>query len=97
MTDISSISFLQSKFAPFSRVTRLSYVNFFQVLEAEPLEPDNFVNIDWNALPQLVHPVGGELPIKRLEKKCQQLENLAAAVMSIYQKGDVIGKIVFQH
>ena len=62
-------------------------------MEAESLEPDNLVIIDWNALPQLVHPLGGELPIKRLEKKCQQLENLAAAVMSIYQKGDVIGKI----
>ena len=50
--------------------------------------------MDWNALPELVHPLGGELPLKRLEKKCQQLENLAAAVLSIYQKGDIIGKTI---
>jgi len=68
----------------------ISEATSIEVLEAEPLEPEKFIKIDWNALPQLVHPLGGELPMKRLEKKCQQLENLAAAVMSIYQPGDVI-------
>ena len=55
------------------------------------MESENF-SIDWNSLPQLVHPLGGDLPPERLGKKCQQLENLASAVMSIYQEGDVIGK-----
>ena len=64
-----------------------------QILEAEPLQPETFT-VDWNALPELVHPLGGELPLKRLEKKCQQLENLAAAVLSIYQKGDIIGTTI---
>ena len=73
----------------------LSFHIFFslQILEAEPLQPETFT-VDWNALPELVHPLGGELPLKRLEKKCQQLENLAAAVLSIYQKGDIIGKTI---
>ncbi len=37
--------------------------------------------LDWSAVPPLVHPTGGELPAKRLVKKCQQLECLAAAVV----------------
>ena len=57
------------------------------------MESEHFT-IDWNSLPQLVHPLGGDLPPERLEKKCQQLENLASAVMSIYCKGDVIGTIM---
>lgn len=39
--------------------------------------------IDWSSLPHLVHPMGGMLPEKRLLKKCQQLENLASAVLDV--------------
>ena len=39
--------------------------------------------IDWDSLPHLVHPLGGQLPVERLEKKCQQLENLTLAVLSL--------------
>ena len=66
--------------------------DYFQILESEPMESEDF-SIEWNSLPRLVHPLGGDLPPERLQKKCQQLENLASAVMSIYQKGDVIGKL----
>ena len=48
------------------------------------------MNLEWSALPDLVHPLGGHLPPERLEKKCQQLENLAGAVMSLHRPGDVI-------
>ena len=40
--------------------------------------------IDWDMLPLLVRPYeGGQLPIKRALKKCQQLENLALAVIKL--------------
>ena len=34
--------------------------------------------------------VAGSLPQSRLERKCQQLENLASTVTSIARDGDVI-------
>ena len=48
------------------------------------------MEVNWKSLPDLVHPLGGELPPERLEKKCQQLQNLASAVRDIYEVGDVI-------
>ena len=32
----------------------------------------------------------GEVPAKRVERKCQQLENLVTAVQAVAQPGDVI-------
>lgn len=61
---------------------------FAKVLEAVPYDFTH--KIDWDSLPELVHPLGGELPQDRLEKKCQQLENLASAVLSIAQPGQVL-------
>ena len=59
------------------------------VLEAVPF--DCTVNkIDWNSLPELVHPLGGQLPPDRLDRKCEQLENLALAVKSMARSGQVI-------
>ena len=46
--------------------------------------PDAASNLmDWSSFPELVHPLGGHLPEKRLLKKCQQLENLAKPVVDI--------------
>ena len=39
--------------------------------------------VDWTTVPRLVHPMGGCLPEKRLVKKCQQLESMAAEVVKI--------------
>ena len=39
--------------------------------------------VDWSTVPRLVHPMGGCLPEKRLVKKCQQLESMAAEVVKI--------------
>ena len=39
--------------------------------------------VDWATVPRLVHPMGGNLPEKRLVKKCQQLESMAAEVVKI--------------
>ena len=46
--------------------------------------------VDWTTVPRLVHPMGGCLPEKRLVKKCQQLESMAAEVVKI-----VTGKSFF--
>ncbi|XP_013387274.1 glutathione S-transferase C-terminal domain-containing protein [Lingula anatina] len=48
------------------------------------------VHLDWDSLPAGVHPKQGELPKSRIERKCQQLENLASAVVKIAKPGDVI-------
>lgn len=43
--------------------------------------------LDWSSFPILVRPYeGGQLPLKRAEKKCQQLENLALAVIELVNK-----------
>ncbi|KAH3843713.1 glutathione S-transferase C-terminal domain-containing protein-like isoform X1 [Dreissena polymorpha] len=47
------------------------------------------VQIAWPAVPHEASPKC-ELPEKRVARKCEQLENLATAVMSIAQSGDVI-------
>ena len=48
--------------------------------------------VDWSTVPRLVHPMGGCLPEKRLVKKCQQLESMAAEVVKI-----AAGKSCFCH
>ena len=65
------------------------FVYSFQVLQAMPFDYTS-AKIDWNALPELVHPLGGQLPPERLDKKCQQLENLTAAVKAMARPGQVI-------
>ena len=60
-----------------------------EVLQAMPFDYTSS-KIDWNALPELVHPLGGQLPPERLDKKCQQLENLTAAVKAMARPGQVI-------
>ncbi|XP_076467808.1 glutathione S-transferase C-terminal domain-containing protein-like [Babylonia areolata] len=48
------------------------------------------VKLDWDSLPASVHPRQGQVPAKRVERKCQQLENLVTAVMEVARPGDVI-------
>ena len=42
------------------------------------------------ALDVIAFLVAGEVPVKRVERKCQQLENLVTAVLEVAQPGDVI-------
>ena len=43
--------------------------------------------VDWESLPPLCHPKqGGQLPQKRIEKKCDQLANLLQMVQFIYRQ-----------
>lgn len=60
-------------------------------LNLESFEPEEDpVSLDWEALPLLARPEGGDLPPSRLERKRQQLENVAGAVLRLAKLGDVI-------
>ncbi|KAL8575601.1 hypothetical protein ACOMHN_028622 [Nucella lapillus] len=48
------------------------------------------VGLDWDSLPSAVHPREGEVPTKRVHRKCQQLQNLVTAVLEVARPGDVI-------
>lgn len=50
----------------------------------------NDVTLPWEQLPATVHPVEGELPLSRVARKCEQLENLARAVTHIASSGNII-------
>ena len=83
------LNFLAHLIIYFFKYISRNVMAFFQIFEARPALQGAF-SIDWTSLPELVHPLGGELPKERLEKKCQQLENLASAIDAIYHTGDVI-------
>lgn len=50
----------------------------------------NTLEFDWSTLPTDVHPNNGNLPKDRMLRKRQQLESMAAEVIKIAKKGDVI-------
>lgn len=52
--------------------------------------PSNAVSLAWSSFPAAVNPEEGELPLSRLERKCQQLENIVSAVQFVAKDGDVI-------
>lgn len=47
-------------------------------------------DFDWTSIPFEALPEGGQLPIKRLQRKKEQLESLARAVICMARKGDRI-------
>ncbi|XP_074650965.1 glutathione S-transferase C-terminal domain-containing protein-like [Tubulanus polymorphus] len=46
--------------------------------------------LDWLSLPHCAHPTSGGLPVNRVDRKCQQIENLATAIQHIAKPGDTI-------
>lgn len=52
--------------------------------------PSDDLKISWSSYPLAFSPQGGELPAKRLERKCQQLENIVSAVKEVARDGDII-------
>lgn len=46
--------------------------------------------LDWESLPSELHPAQGDLPTKRLERKCQQLESMVTAVLKLAKEGETI-------
>ena len=57
-------------------------------LSSEPFGAE--MEIDWKDIPQDATPVGGKLPITRLKRKFEQLENLCKPVLKLAKSGDVI-------
>lgn len=47
-------------------------------------------DFDWSVIPIEATPEGGALPISRLKRKFEQLENLAKPVVKIAKEGDII-------
>lgn len=48
------------------------------------------VTLDWNEVPYEARPDGGALPLTRLKRKFEQLENLCKPVLKLAKPGDVI-------
>ncbi|XP_042907398.2 glutathione S-transferase C-terminal domain-containing protein [Parasteatoda tepidariorum] len=46
--------------------------------------------LDWNSLPKELHPATGDLPAKRVERKCQQIESIVTAALKIAVEGQTI-------
>ncbi|CAG7826822.1 unnamed protein product, partial [Allacma fusca] len=53
-------------------------------IQAFNFNEDKIPPFDWDSLPHLVHPEGGQLPVSRVEKKSQQLSNLALMVLKVF-------------
>lgn len=54
------------------------------------IHPADVISLPWSSFPSAVSPQEGQLPFSRLQRKCQQLENVVSAVKSVAKKGDVI-------
>ena len=54
-------------------------------IQALNFNEDKISAFDWDHLPRLVHPEGGQLPPNRIEKKSQQLSNLALMVEKVFR------------
>ncbi|XP_066965950.1 glutathione S-transferase C-terminal domain-containing protein homolog isoform X1 [Macrobrachium rosenbergii] len=68
-----------------------------EVLGVSCIEPsyDNHplgdsIKLPWSEYPGALSPQEGQLPPSRLERKCQQLDNIVSAVMSLVNEDDVI-------
>lgn len=46
--------------------------------------------LQWENLPSVLHPAHGDLPQKRLDRKCQQLESIVTSVLKIAKDNQVI-------
>ncbi|KAK8746668.1 hypothetical protein OTU49_017132 [Cherax quadricarinatus] len=52
--------------------------------------PSAVISLPWSSFPSAVSPQEGQLPLSRLNRKCQQLENVVSAIQIFAKKGDVI-------
>ncbi|XP_077300678.1 glutathione S-transferase C-terminal domain-containing protein homolog [Arctopsyche grandis] len=68
--------------------TALGFIK--QGLEIDLCKTKRQSKIDWSSVPDAANPFGGHLPADRVERKTQQLENLATAVLNIAKDGNRI-------
>ncbi|XP_049706450.2 glutathione S-transferase C-terminal domain-containing protein homolog [Helicoverpa armigera] len=59
-------------------------------MELEISNNDLEPTFKWSEIPEGANPYAGHLPDSRVQRKSQQLENLALAVLSIVKEGDII-------
>ncbi|XP_071951589.1 glutathione S-transferase C-terminal domain-containing protein-like [Antedon mediterranea] len=52
--------------------------------------PSSSIKILWDQLQPQVHPAYGDVPGERSQRKCQQIENIVAAVKMIAKAGDYV-------
>uniref|UniRef100_A0A2A4ISK8 GST C-terminal domain-containing protein n=1 Tax=Heliothis virescens TaxID=7102 RepID=A0A2A4ISK8_HELVI len=62
----------------------------FVTEEMEVSDNDLKLSFKWSEIPEGANPYAGHLPDARVQRKSQQLENLAMAVLRIAKEGDVI-------
>jgi len=65
----------------------------FKDKNIEPIvsdHPCDSVSLDWSGMDLLVNPSEGDLPAARLQRKCEQLENMVAALRLVAKPNDVI-------
>ncbi|OQS03015.1 glutathione S-transferase C-terminal domain-containing protein, partial [Thraustotheca clavata] len=55
-----------------------------------PILDEKYEVIPWSRLPVGIHPKDGHLPLKRIQNKRHQVENLAIFLQSILRDGDVV-------
>lgn len=48
------------------------------------------IALPWTTYPPAVHPQDGALPPSRLERKCQQIENIVGEVIRLSKPGDIV-------
>ncbi|KFM64687.1 Glutathione S-transferase C-terminal domain-containing protein, partial [Stegodyphus mimosarum] len=57
------------------------------VLQKAAINPKYSTNycteLEWNSLPAELHPANGDLPEKRVSRKCQQIESIVTAVLKV--------------
>lgn len=61
----------------------ISVINAMNVLQEYEYFRCGEPSFDWKMVPFHAHPEGGNLPVKRLERKVQQIENIVRPVLSV--------------
>lgn len=71
--------------------TALEIIKTLDIAVPGGTKPYGFeVNFNWDEIPLEANPEGGALPKSRMKRKCEQLENLAKAVIKIAKEKQVI-------
>ncbi|KAK2712230.1 hypothetical protein QYM36_011050 [Artemia franciscana] len=65
---------------------KLSVIDVLQFKCKEELAGE----FDWSVLPKDAHPLGGDLPPSRANRKCDQLQSIIIAVRRLAKPGDVL-------
>ncbi|KAF7267634.1 hypothetical protein GWI33_019126 [Rhynchophorus ferrugineus] len=57
--------------------------DFEDIIKNDIIPYGSSTDFNWQTVPMEVNPKGGSLPVKRADRKCQQLENLTKAVLRV--------------